>query len=44
MLQLIQRTNAVMLLAESAMTDYLDMGIVQILPIRVSIPLPPLAS
>jgi DNA-binding transcriptional LysR family regulator len=39
MLQLIQRTNAVMLLAESAMTDYLDMGIVQILPIKVSIPL-----
>ncbi len=41
MLQLIQHTNAVMLLAESAMTDYLDMGIVQILPIQVSIPLPP---
>ncbi|WP_218645012.1 LysR family transcriptional regulator [Aquitalea sp. LB_tupeE] len=41
MLQLIQRTNAVMLLAESAMKDYLDMGIVQILPIKVNIPLPP---
>jgi len=41
MLQLIQRTNAVMLLAESAMTDYLEMGIVQILPISICIPLPP---
>ncbi|KJV28308.1 LysR family transcriptional regulator [Aquitalea magnusonii] len=41
MLQLIQRTNAVMLLAESAMSDYLEMGILQILPIKVDIPLPP---
>lgn len=41
MLQLIQRSNAVMLLSESALQDYLDMGIVQILPISVSIPLPP---
>lgn len=41
MLQLIQHSNAVMLLSESALQDYLKMGIVQILPVSVTTPLPP---
>lgn len=41
MLQLIQHSNAVMLLSESALQDYLKMGIVQTLPVSVTTPLPP---
>lgn len=41
MQQLIQLTDAIMLLSESALKDYLRMGLVKALPIRLDIPMAP---
>lgn len=41
MQQLIQLTDAIMLLSESALKDYLRMGIVKALPVKLDLPLAP---
>lgn len=41
MQQLVQVTDAVMLLSESALRDYLRMGLVKALPLRVDVPMAP---
>ncbi|SOE51442.1 Chromosome initiation inhibitor [plant metagenome] len=41
MQQLVQLTDAIMLLSESALKDYLRMGIVKALPVKLDLPLAP---
>ena len=41
MQQLVQLTDAVMLLSESALKDYLRMGLVRALPVCIDVPMAP---